>query len=59
MIEYIIYVMMVLIDILLIEFIIITGKVIYDDFFKNEEEYVKIDKELWEKIKEQTRKYNK
>lgn len=58
MIEWLIYIGAILIDILLLEFAISLGKAIYDDFFEKQEPYVKISEETWEKLKEQTRKYN-
>ena len=58
MIEWLIYAGAILIDILLLEFAISLGKAIYDDFTTKETGYVKIDEEAWEKLKEQTRRYN-
>ena len=58
MIEYLTYILVCLIDILLIEGVIIFAKTIYDDFTTKETGYVKIDEEAWEKLKEQTRRYN-
>lgn len=60
MIEYIIYAMTVLIDIVLIEFIIIMGKVIYEDFFKKEEENtITIPKELYEHLRTEHKEWTK
>ena len=57
--EILIYAISITTLILLWEFILVMGKVIYDDFFaKNEIEIVQLDAEDWEMLKEQTKKWN-
>lgn len=60
MIDLIFIIFMILITILIAEFVIVFGKIIYDDFFETECEigYVKLDEKDWEYLKEQTLKWN-
>lgn len=60
MIETIGIICFVLVTVLIAEFVIVFGKIIYDDFCQSECEigYVKLDEKDWEYLKEQTRKWN-
>jgi hypothetical protein len=60
MIEVIGMVCLILVTILIAEFVIVFGKIIYDDFCQSECEigYVKLDEKDWEYLKEQTLKWN-
>ena len=59
MIEFLIMLFVLFIDIFLLESIIMFAKSLYDDFFpKYEIEYVHLNKDDWEMLKEQTKQYN-